>query len=88
MLILRDECWSMTQDSLCCVAYQETWNAGSRDRAYHQTIRLCLLVRLFEFWRLVVRSTGFSRKMGYIGMPWQGVFRLKAVLQTELKQSS
>jgi hypothetical protein len=47
-----------------------------------------LLVRLFEFWRLVVRGTGFSRKMGYIGMPWQGVFHLKEVLKTELKHGS
>jgi hypothetical protein len=26
--------------------------------------------------------------MGYLGVPWQGDFRLKAVLQTELKQSN
>jgi len=30
----------------------------------------------------VVRSTGFSRNMGYLGVPWRGVFRLKAVLRT------
>jgi len=37
-------------------------------------------------WDYGVRSTGFSRNTGHLGVPWQGVFRLKAVLRTELKQ--
>ncbi len=53
----------------------------------HKQSSLSLFTHLFEFGWFAVRSTGFSRNMGYRGVPWQVDCRLKAVLQTELKQS-